>query len=415
MFTFYQISDRNVWNEAACLSLLRGPYSEDDDMFKKSAIFHQYLFGIELPDTVLLLTEAGNCYILTSKKKCDFLQPAVGNTPAGSTIVGVTVIKSNKGGNNNDENFDKLLDLAEILDTGTKAKVGYFTKDSTLGNDDEGGKPSLVSSWEKRLSEEVELVDADKGLSLLMSVKEAPEIEIMRKSAILANKVLKRGFISKIEEIIDSELKTTHEELAGQLDGMIEDPSKIGLKNVPQKFVQSCYYPIIQSGGDYSIKISAQSSKKTLEYDIILVSFGARYQDYCSNIARTFLVDPPKYVSETYEILLGVHNACMDAMVPGKPLKTVHNAAVKFLKNSGHESLIPHLPKNMGFAMGLDFRDPNFVLSAKNQVLFKQGMMFTLSVGFNNVALKEKHKAASNVKSAVSIKLIFPPLRYPLD
>ena len=400
-----------MWNNASCLSLIRGPYSEEDDIFKKSTVLHNYLFGIELPDTVVLLTEAGSCFILSTKKKCEFLEPAVGNTPAGSTIVGLTVLKANKGGNNNAENFDKLMELADINSAnGEKMIVGHFPKESTLDSENGGGKVSLVYAWEKSLqdSRKTEFVDAEKGMSLVMSIKEEVEIEIMRKSSILANKVLKRGFIPRIEEIIDSELKVTHEELAGELDGMIEDPSKIDLKNVPKNLVQSCYYPIVQSGGEYNIKISAQSTNKTLKYDIILVSFGARYQDYCSNIGRTFLVDPPKFVSETYETLLGTQNACLEAMVPGKPLKAVYAAAVKYLRSSGNESLVQHLPKNMGFAMGLDFRDPNFVLTSKNQVLFKEGMIFTLSVGFNNVPLSTKNKAASHDKSAVSG---YPPLQ----
>ena len=38
--------------------------------------------------------------------------------------------------------------------------------------------------------------------------------------------------------------------------------------------------------------------------DIIVVSLGARYKLDCSNIARAFLVDPPKQVAGTYKTLL---------------------------------------------------------------------------------------------------------------
>ena len=395
---------RSTWNDATCLSLLHGPYNEDD-IFKKSTVLHHYLFGIELPDTIILLTEEGSCFILSTKKKAEYLEPAVGNTPAGSTIVGLTVLRGNKGGNNNDENFNELLKLSELTQdsNGSKAVVGRFAKEVYMGKTSNGKIP-IVAAWEQKLQDSkiTKLVDAEPGISFVMAIKEDNEVEIIRKSSILANKVLKRGFIPRIEEIIDTELKVTHEELAGDLDGMIEDPSKIDLKNVPQSLVQSCYYPIIQSGGEYNIKISAQSTNKTLKYDIILVSFGARYQDYCSNIARTFLVDPPKYVSETYETLLEVHAACLKAMVPGRPLKAVYSAAVKYLRSTDNESLISHLPKTLGFGIGLDFRDSNFVLSSKNPNVFKQGMTFTLTLGFNNVKLMDHDKAASHRKSAVS-------------
>ena len=44
----------------------------------KCVVLYQRLFGYELPDTILLLTEDGHVWICaTKKKKCEFLQPAV--------------------------------------------------------------------------------------------------------------------------------------------------------------------------------------------------------------------------------------------------------------------------------------------------------------------------------------------------
>ena len=48
---------------------------------------------------------------------------------------------------------------------------------------------------------------------------------------------------------------TTHEALAQELCNVIEDPSKINL-NVSKGLVESCYFPIVQSGGEYQLKAS---------------------------------------------------------------------------------------------------------------------------------------------------------------
>merc|ERR1719469_443291 len=221
---------------------------------------------------------------------------------------------------------------------------------------------------------------------MVMSIKDEGEVEMVKKSSILSNKVLKHGVIPRIEEVIDSELNVTHEQIAKEIDTMLEEPSKIKL-SLPKEHVQSCYFPIVQSSGQYDIRISAQSTDKPLKYDIITVSFGARYQLYCSNIARTFLVDPPKYVSDTYETLLGMHQACLNAMIPGKPLKAVYLGAVAYLKSAKKEELVKHLPKHLGFSVGVDFRDPTLLLSGKNQIIFRQGMLFSLTVGFADVEL----------------------------
>jgi len=96
-----------------------------------------------------------------------------------------------------------------------------------------------------------------------------------------------------------------------------------------------------------------------------------------------------------------MHEACLKAMKPGNPLKAVMSAAVKFLKNNGHEKLVPSLPKSLGFAVGLDFRDPLLVLNGKNTVPFRSGMVFNLSVSLAGIKLSEGAKASVNSKSAV--------------
>ena len=55
-----------------------------------------------------------------------------------------------------------------------------------------------------------------------------------------------------------------------------------------------CYSPIIQSGGVYDFKSSAESDNRVLHDGTILCSFGVRYKSYCSNIGRTILFNPTK-------------------------------------------------------------------------------------------------------------------------
>eukprot|EP00550_Attheya_septentrionalis_P006611 CAMPEP_0198290936 /NCGR_PEP_ID=MMETSP1449-20131203/8621_1 /TAXON_ID=420275 /ORGANISM="Attheya septentrionalis, Strain CCMP2084" /LENGTH=1096 /DNA_ID=CAMNT_0043989503 /DNA_START=97 /DNA_END=3387 /DNA_ORIENTATION=+ len=389
-----------AWHGASCLSLHRGKLN-DDDPYLKSVVLHQYIFGYELPDTVLLLTEEGSCFVLATKTKCEFLSSAVDKAPPGSTITGLTLLTRNKT-DNNAAHFDTLMKEAGISSTdenGEKTKVGIFLKEKGKSGSKEG---SILDGWEKALekSNSSEFVDVATGLSLVLSTKEESELDLIKKSSVLSNKILKHGFIPRIEEIIDSELSVSHEQLSTEIDAIIEDPSKIKLK-VPKDHVQSCYFPIVQSGGEYDIRVSAQSTDKTLTYDIITVSLGARYHLYCSNIARTFLVDPPKKVSQTYETLLSIQEACLKAMVPGKPLKGVYAAATNYLESEGREDLIKLLPKNLGFGIGLDFRDATMVLNAKNPALFRVGMVFNLSLGFSNVPLSDSAKASAHSKSAV--------------
>jgi nucleosome binding factor SPN SPT16 subunit len=71
-------------------------------------------------------------------------------------------------------------------------------------------------------------------------------------------------------------------------------------------YLDWCYTPIIQSGGAYDLKPSAVSDERVIEPGVVLVSAGVRYRNYCSNISRTYLIDPPK-VQEYRNGYLNVH------------------------------------------------------------------------------------------------------------
>jgi nucleosome binding factor SPN SPT16 subunit len=401
--TFLQHS-ATVWGKADYLLLHRGPL-DDDNLYQKSSLLHQWLFGYELPDTVLLLRKDGNLWFLATNKKCDFLKPAAEIVPKKSPIQAIHLLLRNKA-DNNAGNYQTLLHEAS-LDNGKGMQLaGMLVKERDFNL--KGG--GLVGPWEEQLDKAVadkklEIVDITQGLSFCMSIKDDDELDALKKSSVLSNKVMKHGYVKRMEEIIDSEQYQTHEALATYVESVLEDPSLISLK-VPKEDVQSCYFPIVQSGGQYDLRVSAQSTSETLSPDVILVSLGARYRNYCSNIARTFLVDPPKKVSETYELLLELQEACLEVMKPGNLLKDVYKAAVRFLKDRNQADLIQNLPKNLGFATGLDFREGALVLSSKNAATIKKGMVFCLTVGFQDVPLSESDRNSTPDKSAVSYTYI---------
>jgi nucleosome binding factor SPN SPT16 subunit len=398
LLSLVQNREGGSWNGATSLTINR-PSSDDENPYTKSEIIHHYLFGYDLPDTVLLLTKEGQCVILSAKKKVEFLESAKGQETGG--ITELTLLLRDKT-DDNAGNFEEMLKVARGKANGENVKIGILFKEHKGNTDLKQG--SMVGGWEKKLTDDsakVELVDVTAGISMVMATKDEVELDLMKKSSVLSNKVLKHGFIPKIESVIDEGTKTTHDKLAQEVDEIIEDPSKINLK-VQKEAVQSCYFPIIQSGGEYDFKVSAQSTSSNVKYDVITVALGARYQNYCSNIARTLLVDPPKQVSAMYELLLGMQEACLKVMTPGQPLKAVWNAAVKYLQAQGKEELVESLPKNLGCAIGLDFRDSLLPLNAKATVPFRQGMMFNLCVSFAGLELSESARSATNSKSAVS-------------
>jgi nucleosome binding factor SPN SPT16 subunit len=98
------------------------------------------------------------------------------------------------------------------------------------------------------------------------------------------------------------------------------------------------------------------------------------------------MVDAPPKVESIYATLVSLYTACLESMVPGNELKDVLEAAKAFLKKKD-ASLLPYLPKTLGFAIGLEFRDSTMLLNNVNTTKFSSGMVVNLAVGFHNVPL----------------------------
>ena len=186
--------------------LCRGKNDDDEAIDSKSAILHRWLFGYELPDTVLLIRKDGVIWFLGTKKKTEFLSPALENIPPKSQVKEIHLLVRNKD-DNNAQNFETLWDQAGIVD-GSNRAIGIFLKEHEQNK--AGG--ACVGPFETRLSQAkdlVHLVDIASGLSFCMSVKDDSELDLIRKSSVLSNKIMKHGFITKIESVIDQEKSIT--------------------------------------------------------------------------------------------------------------------------------------------------------------------------------------------------------------
>lgn len=149
--------------------------------------------------------------------------------------------------------------------------------------------------------------------------------------------------------------------------------------------VEICYPFIVQSGGEYDLRWSAGSNDRTLVYEptgVVICQLGCRYKWYCSNVGRTYLIDPPRVVSDAYTALLAAHSAACAALREGVRCSDVHAAAVAALAAMpGGAELVPHLTKTLGMATGLEFRDNVMSLGPKCEVMIPAGAAFNLTTG----------------------------------
>ena len=137
------------------------------------------------------------------------------------------------------------------------------------------------------------------------------------------------------------------------METALSTPETFGIKYSPL-LLDICHQPIIQSGGIYSLKPSADSDDHPLSQDIILCSVGVRYDNYCAALARTFLINPSLLQQKCYSALAEIELAVIKWLTPGAVLGDVYDRAVALLTEKA-AYLVPHFTKECGTGIGLEF------------------------------------------------------------
>ena len=89
-------------------------------------------------------------------------------------------------------------------------------------------------------------------------------------------------------------------------------------------------------------------------------------------MARTMFVNPSDKQKEIYTTVTDCMDHIMEKMTPGTKLSELYEAAKSFLKKSKNPELADKLGKNIGFGMGIVFRESALVISPKVNKLFLQ-------------------------------------------
>lgn len=163
----------------------------------------------------------------------------------------------------------------------------------------------------------LERVEVGAGISDLLAAKSDVEVLCSRKAGYLSAQVMEKFLVKKLEDTVSKGLKVKHSELSRQAEESIQDPVKIQVSQsgrpgcfrdtscipiwrrliTPQHSTSSdlppvslaqvklkkelcdiAYYPVVQSGGAYDIKLAAATDDATLHAGVIVFAIGAKYQ-----------------------------------------------------------------------------------------------------------------------------------------
>jgi nucleosome binding factor SPN SPT16 subunit len=226
----------------------------------------------------------------------------------------------------------------------------------------------------------------------------------MRNASRACTGLMAEFFVEEMSEILDGEKKVTHKELAERIDKKIDDAKFFqNLKSkLPADFDASqldwIYGPLVQSGGIYDLKLTAQSDTNALHAGTIIAGLGLRYKSYCSIVARTYLVDPNESQESNYKLLLSIHEAVMKDAREGVPVKDLYNKALGIIKTKKPE-MEKHFLKVAGGGIGIETRDNTLNINSKNVRTLQDGMTLCISTGFADLQNPDPQDKKSKVYS----------------
>ncbi|KAK1318818.1 FACT complex subunit SPT16 [Acorus calamus] len=371
----------NLWGGSDALAVATPPPSEDLRYLKSSAL-NIWLLGYEFPETIMVFMNK-QIHFLCSQKKASLLETL---RRSAKDAVGTDIVVHVKA--RGDDGAGLMDEILRVVSTQSKSDdpvMGYIAKEAPEGK--------LLEMWSEKLKgSNIQLNDVTNGFAELFAVKDETELTNVKKAAFLISSVMKYFVVPKLEKVIDEEKKVSHSSLMDDTEKAILDPSQVKVK-LRAENVDICYPPIFQSGGEFDLKPSASSNDENLYYDstsVIICAIGSRYNSYCSNLGRTFLIDANVMQSKSYEVLLKAHEAAISALKPGNKAAAAYQAAISIVERESPE-LLPHLTKSAGTGIGLEFRESGLSLNAKNDRVLKAGMVFNVSLGFQNLQSQTKN------------------------
>ena len=228
----------------------------------------------------------------------------------------------------------------------SKLKIGGFLKEKQKGK--------MVEEFDALLNNiEHEWIEISPQIQDLVCIKREEDFPLIKKAAKLTDYFFKL-LVKEVEDIIDRESKIKHSDITKKIEKFLID-NKVRYEQellVKPAFADLAYAPIVQSGGTYNLKPNAESDDEILKYDTVMLSVGAKYMEYNTNVVRTLLIDASEEEKAAYQHVYEAEKFLIKALRPTASLKEAFESTYKFLceKKSSYKD---KAPTNFGF--GVDF------------------------------------------------------------
>jgi Xaa-Pro aminopeptidase len=226
-----------------------------------------------------------------------------------------------------------------------------------------GFDPSVMScAFHEELKEQVPLKAVNSPVAYLRLIKDAEEIEIMRRSCAVNHAVY-----ADIEPMMLPGM--TEAELAWEVEKLFREKGASELS----------FATIAAVGTNAALPHAVPDDTKLRENELVLLDMGGRVDSYCSDQTRTFWVGDKASdrFKRTVDMVREAQDAALQAIRPGLEIKEAHRIAISVFEKYGEEKNFTHA---LGHGIGLETHErPS--LGIHTEGTFQAGMVVTCEPG----------------------------------
>ncbi|MBB5324932.1 Xaa-Pro dipeptidase [Anoxybacillus tepidamans] len=216
----------------------------------------------------------------------------------------------------------------------------------------------------------IDLMSIRKHLSFVKSTpvigalrlrKDETEIELLRKSGEIADRVMKK-IISFVKPGM------TEKQVADELKRLFQ------IEGVERLSFQ----PIIGAGANGAIPHHQSDETRLTEGDMIVIDMGGIKDHYCSDMTRTIVIgEPTEEMVKVYEIVRKAQDEAVKAIKPGVPMKLIDQVARSIISEAGYGEFFTH---RTGHGLGIEVHEEPY-LTSNNEQLLEEGMVVSVEPG----------------------------------
>lgn len=206
--------------------------------------------------------------------------------------------------------------------------------------------------------------DVSESIRKARLIKDEEEIELIKKACKIVSEVA-----NEIPSLIKEGVKEN--EVASEINYLMNKKGASGES-----------FTTIPAFGKNSAEPHYTSALgKAKKGDFLLFDFGAKYQRYCSDITRTFVLGKAtKQQREIYSTVLNAQQIAFDKIKQGVKGATVHKQVEKFINSAYNKKFAGKFIHSTGHSIGLSVHDGG-VLHPRMDLTLKEGMVFTVEPG----------------------------------